>query len=86
MSPVRETIAAGLKPFGLVLRSGFTALPSDDLPPLADGRPPRAVLMIGNVGESGGDPMWRAFASARANFPGDHPMNDWTRAAIDPLA
>jgi hypothetical protein len=81
-----DRIAEGLRPLGLVLRGGFAAAPSDALPPLPDGRAPRAVLMVGNVGEPGGDPMWRAFAEQRAQFPGPHPMNDWTRAAIGPLA
>lgn len=75
-----------LRPFGLVLRGGFRVDAADGVPPLPDGRAPRAVLMIGNVGAPGGDPMWRAFAADRARFPGPHPMNDWTRAAIDPLA
>jgi len=91
MMAALDRAAQGLAPFGLLLRGGFAALPSDDIPPLPNGRAARAVLMIGNVGQpstrgAGGDPMWRAFAAARAGFPGDHPMNDWTRAAIDPLA
>ena len=83
-APARLT--EGLEPFGLVLRGGFAAEPQDGIPQLPDGRPARSVLMVGNVGMPDGDPMWRAFAAARARFPGDHPMNDWTRAAIDPIA
>jgi hypothetical protein len=81
-----DRIAEGLRPFGLVLRGGFTVDAADGVPELTDGRAARSVLMIGNVGEPGGDPMWRAFAADRARFPGLHPMNDWTRAAIDPIA
>lgn len=91
MTTLLDRLAARLCPIGLVLRGGFAAAPADGLPPLADGRAARAVLMVGNVGRPsldgmGGDPMWRAFAEQRTRFPGNHPMNDWTRATIDPIA
>ncbi len=91
MTALLDRLAEGLARFGLILRGGFAVEPSDDIPALSSGRASRTVLMIGNVGDRsvdgmGGDPMWRAFAAARARFPGDHPMNDWTRAAIDPIA
>lgn len=86
MTALADRIAEALRPFGLVLRGGFAAGPLDGVPSLDGGRAARGVLMVGNVGASGGDPMWRAFAAARARFPGPHPLNDWTRAAIDPLA
>jgi hypothetical protein len=79
-------IAAGLRPHGLVLRGGFHPEPADAVPPLADGRPARTLAMIGNIGAAGGDPMWRAFAQARARYAGADPLNDWTRDAVAPLA
>lgn len=86
MTSATEAVAEGLRPFGLVLRGGFAAERGDAVPPLGDGRPAGTVVMVGNVGQPTGDPMWRAFAAMRAPFSGVHPMNDWTRAAIDPLA
>lgn len=86
MTALPATIVEGLHPFGLVLRGGFAVDPDDAVPTLANGQAARTVLMIGNIGGPDGDPMWRAFAAARSRFPGLHPMNDWTRAAIDPIA
>lgn len=81
-----QNLAERLRPFGLVLRGGFHPAATDGVPPLGDGRPATSLVLVGNVGRPEGDPMWRAFAAARLDHPGDHPMNDWTRAAIDPLA
>ncbi len=71
---------------GLVLRGGFHAAAADGVPALADGAAASTVLMIGNVGRSDGDPMWRAFAAQRHRFAGANPLDDWTRSVIDPLA
>jgi hypothetical protein len=79
-------IAAGLRPYGLVLRGGFHPEPADAVPPLADGRPARTLAMIGNIGAAGGDPMWRAFAQARARYAGADPLNCWIRDAVTPVA
>lgn len=79
-------IAGRLAPFGLVVRGGFHPEAADGVPAQPDGRDARSLVLIGNVGRAGGDPMWRAFAAARGRFPGPDPMNDWTRAAVDRIA
>lgn len=79
-------LAERLRPFGLVARGGFHPAPADGVPALAGGRAVGTLVMIGNVGRAGGDPMWAAFAGERSARPGPDPMNAWTRGAIDPLA
>jgi hypothetical protein len=84
--PGAQTIAELLAPIGLVLRGGFHAVAADGVPALPDGAAVSTVLMIGNVGTSDGDPMWRAFTASRHRFTGANPLDDWTRSVIDPLA
>jgi ferredoxin len=79
-------IEALLQPAGLILRGGFHPAPADDVPRLAHGAAAQTVLMIGNAGTDGGDPMWRAFAAQRHAFDGANPLDDWTRSFIDRLA
>lgn len=86
MTDVLRDVAERLRPFGLVARGGFHPAPNDGVPALADGRTALSLVLIGNVGRAGGDPMWACFAAARSEFPGPDPMNRWTRAAVEPLA
>lgn len=72
-----------LAPLGMALRGGFVAESDGDLPLLRSGEPARAVLLIGNIGGA----MWPAFAAshAQARFA-THPMDRWTKEALDPVA
>ena len=71
-------IAAAVKPTGMVARGGFVA--DSSIPDLADGRPTRTVVMIGNVGGV----MWPRFC--REQTPGPDPLDRWTRATLRPIA
>ena len=78
-----EALSAALAQFGFILRGGFAAQVGDGLPNLGDGRSAAAVLMIGNAGGA----MWRAFDSDPAvDRRGANPLDDWTRAKIEPVA
>ena len=83
---VLKRIARELSPHGLILRGAFHPQARDQAPAMPDGRDAATVAMIGNVGVRAGDPMWRAFSGAQARFQSKDPMNDWTRAVIDPIA
>lgn len=78
------TIAAAIAPTGMVARGGFVVDPTDSdlpaVPPAADGRPCRTVVMIGNVGGA----MWPGFRAAET--PGPHPLDRWTRSRLSPVA
>lgn len=82
--PVRyEHVAAAVADTGLALRGGFALAPGDDvagLPGVPDGRPPRTVLIVGNVGGA----MWPRFR--REERPGPDPLDAWTRAVLRPVA
>lgn len=84
-----EALSVALARFGFILRGGFSAEPSDGLP--NDGLPNdglpgtgrASVLMVGNVGGS----MWRAFdADPSVDRTSENPLDDWTRARIQPIA
>ena len=84
--PTMEIVAELLAPSGLVLRGGFHLAAEDGVPALGNGATAQSVLMIGNVGRPGGDPMWSAFRAARHRFTGPNPLDDWTRSIVDKLA
>ena len=71
---------------GLFARGGFHPGPADRVPGLADGRPARTAVLIGNAGGA----LWRAFAAARAEAPGSfdsrHPLDRWMRPRIEAVA
>ncbi len=79
-------IDRSLSATGLFVRGGFQPQPADGVPDLADGRPARTVVLIGNAGGA----LWRAFAAARAREPGAfdprHPMDRWMRPRIEAAA
>ncbi|MGQ0675498.1 MAG: ferredoxin, partial [Rhodospirillales bacterium] len=83
---VLQRLAAALAPSGLILRGGFHPRGRDEAPPLPDGRAARTLVMVGNAGAKDGNAMWRAFSAARARYPGDDPLNRWTRDAVEPVA
>ena len=72
--------AAALAPSGLILRGGLNFAEGEDRPPGPDGRPARAVLLVGN----GGAAYWSQFSRWRAGQPASipNPLDTWSRAAI----
>ncbi|MDJ0771696.1 MAG: hypothetical protein QNJ12_23115 [Ilumatobacter sp.] len=75
-----EDIAAAVESIGMIARGGFSPAPDDGVPPLADGRPTRTVIVIGNVGGA----MWPHFR--RGESPGADPLDRWTREQLRPVA
>lgn len=70
-----------LAPVGLFVRGGFRPGPADGVPPLADGRPARTVVLVGNAGAV----MWRVFA-AEADRNVRSPLDSWLRPRIEAVA
>lgn len=76
-------IAAAAADHGLILRGGFHPGANDTVPPLADGRQTRAVVLVGNTG----DGLWPVFAtSPEARDGAPHPLDRWSRRVIDGIA
>lgn len=73
-------VAAAIAPTGMVARGGFEPVPADEVPPLADGRAVRTVVVVGNVGGA----MWSRFRSEERAVP--DPLDDWTRRVLEPIA
>lgn len=76
---IAERIAA----IGLLPRGGFHPEAGDAVPMLPDGRPTRALILIGNAGPQ----MWarfRPFLDAHPHLA--HPLNTWVMRAVQPLA
>jgi hypothetical protein len=78
------TVAAAIEPSGMEARGGFVvdrSTRSVPTPPdLADGRPCRCVIVIGNIGSS----MWPGFREHES--PGPNPLDRWTRQVLQPIA
>ena len=75
-----ETVAAAIAATGMIARGGFVPAPSDDVPPLADGRAVHTVIIVGNVGGA----IWPRFRAAEQPVP--DPLDDWTRRMLVPIA
>lgn len=75
-----ETVAAAIAPTGMIARGGFVPDASDDVPPLADGRAVRTVIVVGNVGGT----IWPRFRAGEQ--PVGEPLDDWTRRMLRPIA
>ena len=70
---IAESLAAALKPHGLILRGTFALQPDDGL---GEG----GLVMVGNAGGA----MWTAFAP---HIDEDrNPLDRWTKRIIDPIA
>lgn len=68
---------------GLVLRGAFAPDAADAVPPLADGRPARALVLLGNAGSS----LWPAFSrSAEYRDGRPHPLDRWSARVGETLA
>ena len=75
-------IAGMLAESGLVARGGFHPSADDlalggDALLLDDGRPARAVIMVGNAGPA----MWRVFQKQRPS--GQDPLDRWSRESLE---
>ncbi len=76
------TLAAALGAHGLILRGGFRPRADDGVPVLADGRPIRTLVMVGNAGPE----MWRAFAASPEYDSAPDPLNRWSERVLGELA
>jgi len=76
------TIEAALAREGLIPRGGFQPGAGDGVPPFADGRPARTLVMIGNAGPE----MWRAFAASPEQDTVPDPLDRWSARVIGDLA
>ncbi|MEO3430602.1 ferredoxin [Pelagibius sp. CAU 1746] len=76
-------IEAAAGPQGLILRGAFHCDADDEVPPLADGRESRTLVLLGNHG--GG--LWAQFqAAAEARDGRPDPLNRWSERVIGALA
>ncbi len=80
---LRARIEAEIAATGLDARGWLVPTREDGLPPLADGRPVRALVLIGRLGRAG----WSAFAAspeARDRLP--DPLDRWSTRIVGDLA
>ena len=78
-----SVIDAGLAADGLVPLGAFHPLPDDGVPPLADGRPSRTLVLAGNAGGS----LWPRFAAAPEALDGEpHALDRWSARVVGTLA
>ena len=75
-----DDVAAAVADTGMMLRGGFEVSGDDGVPNLADGRPARCALIVGNVAGA----MWERFRAERPDGP--NPLDAWTRAVLRPIA
>jgi hypothetical protein len=75
-------IVAAVAVTGRVARGGFEIDDQldDQVPDLADGRPARSVVIVGNVGGA----MWARFRAEERDEP--DPLDAWTRRTLAPIA
>lgn len=69
--------------YGLIARGGFHPAADDAVPGLADGRPAKTVVLIGNAG----DALWPVFSTSPEAGDGQpHPLDRWSRRVIGDIA
>jgi hypothetical protein len=73
---------AAMRPHGLIARGGFHPDAADAVPPLADGRPVRTLVLAGNAGPE----MWRAFTTAPEFPAAPNPLDTWTARVLGRVA
>ncbi|HEY5598819.1 MAG TPA: ferredoxin, partial [Kiloniellales bacterium] len=71
-----------LRAHGLLARGGFHPEPADAVPPLADGRPARTLVLAGNAGPE----MWHAFGAAPEFAASAHALDTWTARVVGQVA
>lgn len=79
----RAAIEAAIAATGLVARGWIALGPDDAVPPLADGHPTTALVLVGRLGRPG----WSTFAAApeyRDRLP--DPLDRWSTRVIGTLA
>ncbi len=80
---ILDRIEEVLQAQGLLMFGGFAPNATDGVPPLADGRPAAALLIIGNAGPA----AWAAFSAApEADDGAPHPMDRWSKRVLSRLA
>lgn len=78
-SEITEWIAAT----GLLPRGGFHPGPDDAVPPMADGRTTRTLILIGNAGPD----LWQRLAPFLVRHPDlPNPLNSWVEQTVGLLA
>ncbi len=77
-----DSIDTALRAHGLIARGGFSPAPEDGVPPLADGRQVRSLILTGNVGPE----MWRAFAAAPEFGMESNSLDRWTARVVGEVA
>lgn len=75
-----DELGEALECCGFHLRGGFVPAPGDDVPPALDGRPARAVVLVGSVGPR----MWRHFRAERPD--GENPLDTWCESRLGRIA
>jgi hypothetical protein len=80
--PLLDEVSAALASLGMRLRGGFVPVAEDGVPSLADGRPARMLLLVGNVGPD----MYPHFFAAPESQARTNPLDRWTRRVIEPIA
>jgi hypothetical protein len=65
---------------GLALRGAFSVTPEDAVPPAADGRGSRTLVLVGNAGPE----MFRRFAAERE--PARDLLDEWSAEVVTALA
>lgn len=75
-------LEAALARHGLRVRGAFTADPVLDRDLLAHAPGARTIVLVGNVGRE----LWDVSGAQIAARPGPHPLDQWTREIVDPIA
>lgn len=78
-----DALRAAAAGHGLCVRGIFAAEEVDAVPPLADGRAARSVVLFGNAGSS----YWPAFSGSSEYRDGEpDPLDRWTRRVAEAMA
>lgn len=80
--PDLEALRAKLEALGLRQRGGFRVESGRDALLLARFPGARSLILIGNVGPE----LWQASQAPIEALGGEHPLNDWVRSTLTPLA
>jgi hypothetical protein len=76
-------ITSAVEAAGLTVRGGIQVTPGDRVPSLANGRPARALVLVGDIGGR----IWPAFAASPEFADGaPHALDRWSRRIIDGVA
>lgn len=78
---ILDRLANALAGTPFIARSGFHP-DGGDAPLLPDGGAAGTLVMVGNAGAA----LWEAFSAAMPVPSGNHPLDDWTKAILRPVA